>query len=250
MKALLSHSRRGGIVVETIIILVVIVLLVLIAIPVYRGGPEDARVAQAQRDVLTLARAQERLADTVGYYLPLQLLDNEALSDEARTARADTLANEPDALKAIPRDLEASDGPPEQPALDDLSNLRENWAGPYAQIKRIYLGEARENLDLSVISEQSVRRDYPLDPWGQPYRFYSPIGIIGSRAAKTSTDTFDTDAFSDGALTTDDDRFETFAIVSYGPNGESDSVTDINDDIIYLFEAPGDEIAEIVETGA
>lgn len=250
MKVFFPHSQRGGIVVETVIILTAIVLLVLIAIPVYRGGPSDARIAQAEHDVLALARAQERAADTLGYYLPLQLLDNEALSDEARTARADTLANEPEALKAVPSKLTDSAEAGSQTLLHEVPGLHESWAGPYAQIKRVYLGEARENLDLTLISEESVRRDYPLDPWGQPYRFYSPLGIVGSRAKETSPEAFDSDTFSDGALTTEDDRFETWAIVSYGPNGESDSVTDLNDDIIYLFEPPGDEIAEIVEAGA
>jgi hypothetical protein len=54
----------------------------------------------------------------------------------------------------------------------------------------------------------------------------------------------DRDDFSDGAITANDDRFETYAVVSYGPNGESDSVTEENDDIIYLFESQAGDLAE------
>jgi hypothetical protein len=227
-----SHLRRGGIVVETAIILVVITLLVLISIPVYRGGPEDARIAQAESDILTLANAQERVGEMLGYYVPLQVLDNVEIDDEAA------------GLKLIPTDLTGKASPVEQETIANLREAGEKWVGPYAETKRIFLGEAGKDMDLTLISEQSVLRDFPLDPWGQPYRFYSPIGLVGSGAGDTSPEAMDRDDFSDGAITANDDRFETYAVVSYGPNGESDSVTEENDDIIYLFESGTGDLEE------
>jgi hypothetical protein len=62
--------------------------------------------------------------------------------------------------------------------------------------------------------------------------------LIGSRAAASGPDALDSDEFSDGVLTADDPRFTTYAIVSYGPDGVSDSAGAAQDDIIYLFETP------------
>lgn len=231
-----SISRRGGIVVETAIILAVIALLVLIAIPVYRSRPQDSREAQARAEVLALGQALEQTADASGFYVPLQLLDDRKTAEASRTDKTDDLANEPGALKLILRDTAPDAQAASQTALSDASALLDAWKGPYAETKRVYLGASREGFDLSSLSAETIRRDYPLDPWGNPYRFYSPIGIVGSRAAESAPEALDSDEFSDGALTTQDDRFDTYAIVSYGANGESDSASETDDDVIYLFE--------------
>lgn len=237
-----SRYRHGGIVVETAIILTVIALLVAISVPVYRNRPDAARIAQAEQDVLALAHAQHRAADTIGYYLPLQLLDNLAPATEGGSAKADTLANEPGTLSLIAPSLPTGEQVGAQPTLGQAASALASWEGPYAETKRVYLGAA--DGDLSLISPESVRRDYPVDPWGTPYRFYSPEGIVGTRAAETAPEALESDEFSDGVLSAQDDRFETYAIVSYGPNGQSDSVSEQDDDIIYLFENPADSAVE------
>ena len=79
------------------------------------------------------------------------------------------------------------------------------------------------------------RRDFPLDPWGRPYRMYSSIGIVGTGALG---DNYNSDTFSNGHLTENDDRFDRYAIVSFGPNGKSDTyigATELKDDIVYYF---------------
>lgn len=235
-----SRSRHGGIVVETAIILAVIALLVAIAIPIYRNRPDAARVARAEQDVLALANAQLRAAETIGFYVPLQLLDDLAPTGDSLSPQTDALANEPGSLQLISPSVPVDQQVGAQTGLGQAAGALGAWDGPYAQTKRVYLGAAGASLDLAQLTPESVRRDYPLDPWGQPYRFYSPVGIVGTGAAETAPEAFDSDAFSDGALTTADDRFDTFAIVSYGPNGQSDSVSDQDDDVIYLFDIPAE----------
>ena len=79
-----------------------------------------------------------------------------------------------------------------------------------------------------------MRNGPALDPWGTPYMFYSPLGVIGGGD-------LDSDAFGGGAVTAQDDRFETFAIVSYGPDGQSDSASGGDDDLLLLFEQDENE---------
>ena len=85
------------------------------------------------------------------------------------------------------------------------------------------------------MTSTQVMNDHPLDPWGQPYRFYSPIGLIGSNASTSTPSSWNTNSFSDGRLTSSDDRFDRYAIVSFGPDGEADSSSNADDDIIYYF---------------
>lgn len=301
------HKQEGGIVVETLIVLAVIALLILIAIPVYLDRAEDAKMAQAQAEVLALAEAEQTVARVHGFYVPLQMLDDLDGTASARTATTDDLANEPDTIYLIHAGRPAADQIGAQPSLAsggrDVAKLKAGWQGPFYESKRIssagllgleiasleldrvegiiagsrsadeaaaalesqfeltaaqshaiagdpfgeLAGEAeglsdarREELSALIarLRSQMIRRDYPLDPWGAPYRFYSPAGIIGSSAA--DPDRIESDEFSDGVLTESDTRFDTYAIVSYGPDGLSDKVSGNNDDVIqFLFMQEG-----------
>lgn len=225
--------ERGNMFVETLIILAVIGLMVLIAIPVYSGRASQSKLDQATREIERLALAEKQVAEKYGYYLPLQVLDDVPAGSEG----IDSIANEPDAVRLIPTEVEG-EPPAAQPAVAEIA---EEWNGPYAQTKRVYLGAASESLDLAELEPETLQLDHPLDPWGTPYRFYAPTGIIGSAALSEEEGALNNPEFSDGVVTANDDRFDTFAIVSFGPNGQSDSMTEEDDDIIYLFkevEAP------------
>ena len=50
------------------------------------------------------------------------------------------------------------------------------------------------------------------------------------------------DRYSDGVITRNDGRgLEQYAIISYGPDGRTDSASQGNDDVLFLF-SPGDSV--------
>lgn len=236
-----NASEEPKLAIEVPIVLIVIILLAAIAVPTYRGRGDQAKIAQAEADIKQLAQAQAEVASAHGFYVPLQVLDNQSVA-KVRGQNADDILNENGFVQLIDPEWDYSgDEAPSQPTLNSLepraTALREGWAGPYAYVKRVHLGPG---IDSFAIGEQDVpiiRRDHPIDPWGNPYRFYSPLGLIGSRATESEQEALNSDEFSDGVLTKQDDRFDSFAIVSFGPDGVRDSDSANEDDIVVLFES-------------
>lgn len=240
-------SRRGSLLIDTLVVLGCTALLTVIAVPVYYQGAGKAKLRLAGAEIRQLAAAEEAVADQFGFYVPLQLLDDVARSADYRTPRTDDIANEPGTIRLIGANADIEGQAGKQPTLGSENErsqaLSEQWSGPYAQAKRVHLGgSAGRDLDPATLTAAQIRRDYPLDPWGNPYRFYSPLGLIGSGATGVEASALDTDEFSDGVLTRDDDRFDSFAIVSWGPDGQSDSISKGNDDVhIFLGQEVGSE---------
>ena len=83
-------------------------------------------------------------------------------------------------------------------------NMVTKWAGPFLNPQRVAFGD---ELQLNIFSDSeeddAIIQDFPLDPWGNPYRFYSPVGIIGTDATEEAV-SFDSPSdsmwstFSDG----------------------------------------------------
>lgn len=235
-----NASEETKLAIEVPIVILVIILLAAAAVPTYRGRVDQAKISQAGDDIKRLAEAQTQVARDHGFYVPLQMLDNLG-GGETRGRNADDITNESGSVQLIdPNSDFSSETPAPQPLLSSLeprvAALREGWAGPYAWSKRVYLGPGIGSFEVGAMDLPLIRRDYPIDPWGNPYRFYSPAGMIGSRAAETEASALNSDEFSDGAITTQDDRFDSFAIVSFGPDGISDSISTTKDDRVYLFE--------------
>jgi hypothetical protein len=134
-----------------------------------------------------------------------------------------------------------------QPQIGDstdnqkVANMLNFWQGPFLNPTRVWFDPDRYESSWDPTMNSTDRRhDYPVDPWGIPYRMYSAIGIVGTNA--TSSSNYNSDGFSDGNLTQNEDRFDRFAIVSFGPDGISDedalkSATAPLDDIVRYFGA-------------
>lgn len=236
MRSLFTAApRRGGIVVDTLIVLVVIGLLVAVAIPVYSGKNSQSKLDAARREVEQLAAAEATAAKSTGYYVPFQMLDDMPVREGARTDRTDDIGNASSGIRLIVPGTPAEEQIGKQAGLDALSAGKVKWDGPFFESKRVFTGAAGNAFDGTKLDGPAIRRDYPLDPWGQPYRLYSAAGIVGTGATKTAAEDLAKDEFSDGVLTKDDPRFDRYAVVSYGADGKSDSISQGNDDIIYFF---------------
>jgi hypothetical protein len=170
-------------------------------------------------------------------------LDNLPPDNTSSTAQDDDMQQENN-IYLIDLARPARDQLSDQAQLNDrttdakVAAMYNYWIGPFLNPQRVYIGDAATN-DPNFITNTVIHLDYPLDPWGTPYRFYSSEGIIGSNATadtQTNPSSLDNFSFSDGRITTSDDRFDRYTIVSYGPDRESDQTSStFPDDIIYYF---------------
>ena len=219
---------------ELLVVLVIISILSTIALPVYISNAEKARISASEEEVLLIGEAMERCGILHGYYVPIQLL-NDIRTEFGMSTTAletDALDLEDTSITLIDPSvsIQLLDTPTGNPTLtlssenQRIVDLYNDWEGPFINFQRIDDAE-----DITDISDR-----VPLDPWRRPYRFYSPLGLVGSGAS----DTDPIIGFSDGQVTNIDPRFDRYAIVSFGPDGASDSLTGNTlspDDIIYTF---------------
>lgn len=243
-------QRTGVTLTELLVVLVIISILSTIAVPVYTQHSERARRATAITEAREIAMAQETVGALHGFYVPLQLLDDlpggVLANDVQSTGEEDAIGEESGSINVVDFKQNFFDLNSGQPQLNDFSTdsridrLLNEWDGPYMTFQRYYVNPSSNN---PTQDGTTARGDFPLDPWGNPYRFFSPIGLIGS-SANDPLRQISLSTFSDGTVTTQDDVFDRYAIVSYGPDGDSPGssntgiggILDENDDdIYYLF---------------
>lgn len=246
-----TNFSRGVTLTELLVVMLIIGLLSTVAVPVYINRMEDARIRLAQAETREIAHAEEQVALIHGFYVPFQVLDDVSFTAGITTNNDDSIGNELSPIyginASIPPRQQISNQGQYQISLNAGSsrivNMITNWAGPFLNPQRVYLGnDSRGPGDPNYPISLYFRRDFPLDPWGEPYRFYSPIGIIGGNAL-TRTQPYNDISFSNGLLTTNDDRnFERYAVVSWGRDSEPETLAgNPKDDIVYLFGSAGVE---------
>ncbi len=273
MKQMTWNKSRGLTLTELLAVLMILSLLTTIAVPVYVARQEDARVRVAMTECRQIAEAEELVAAMHGFYVPFQLLDDLpadpndlAAGDEERI----DMHPDPGNMFLINATVKAEDqdgglqlllgqgydanngGPIGGPANPRVRALVNNWSGPYITFHRFWYDTTSLNYespsDPDYRNDDDMFYDFPLDPWGNPYRFYSPIGIIGGGQDEEGElfDFVNPDAdFSNGELTTnDDERFQRYAVVSYGRDGLRDTepanpVDYVFNDIFYEFGTDG-----------
>lgn len=230
-----ATAQRGVTLTELLVVLVIIGILATIAVPVYINHAERARVATAEQEVKEIAMSEDACGAIHGLYVPLFVLDDVPgqAGNLSVSSTADAIGSEPSTVRAIdfnqplPLLRTASNALDMSLSATDVRvrNMLKDWAGPFLNPQRVY--DTTPNLRFDQNKD-----DFPLDPWGNPYRFYTPVGIVGTTSISGS---YDENDFS-GISSTSSNRFDRYAIVSWGPDGQEDTLgSNTGDDIIYTF---------------
>lgn len=231
--------RRGVTLTELLVVLAIIGLLATIAVPVYVNKMEQAKYRTAQHEIRELANAEEVCGILHGYYVPLAMLDDLPYRDTARPDAVDDVQN----TLNITNPYLINTGVPileqqgDQDRLGDditsVQNLYFGWQGPFINTKRFWMGQGIFVQPVNPL-DSNVARDYPLDPWGNPYFMATELGVVDP----------------DGFITTDelDHSFDRMTILSLGPDGStsisgSGQITLVNptpeDDVWVYFGGSG-----------
>lgn len=256
MKTFENRAMRAVTLTELLVVLAIISLLATIAVPVFVQKTHQARIATARMEVREIAMAQDMVAMTHGYYVPIHILDNVPnVNVGGSGTEHDNFSDypNPSGIYVIDPFVDVSQqaGSQEDFAVgsadpnDRVARMINFWQGPFLNPTRVYTGGDTVN-DPQDLTQQQVSYDFVLDPWGRPYRFYSPVGIISTFPHTTTTPSSSNNSIDNGFINQNqDDRFDRFAIVSFGANGLSDSETlqQFDDDIFYQFGPVANETA-------
>lgn len=168
-------------------------VLPLVVAGVATAGAASPSVVAAQSEMATLATQMELVAIDTTFYTTLENLNDLSTVPGDPNDHFDFINDGGGALVIVP-----SSGRFRSPARLDLlarpAGLQ--WQGPYVSIQPQNTDDENSDYDEGT----------PLDPWGNPYYFYTPLGLV---APKTQTITLDFYG----------DDFSQYTIVSHGPDG-------------------------------
>jgi len=247
MKTLSKRSKRATTLTELLVVLAIISLLATIAVPVYLTQVQRARIAIAQSEVRAIAEAQQQCAIAHGFLVPIHILNNVPNPRAGEPTGSSTNRDDFDNLQSpgghflIDTYSKLDDQITGQLTLnsgdDRVERMISGWQGPFLNPKRLRY----QNDDPNVPGSGELTIDLVVDPWGRPYRMYSDYGSLFTNSVPQSTNVINNPELGDDdmRLNTDEvDRFDRYAVVSYGPDGTTGFTTDPQDqgdDIYYQF---------------
>lgn len=172
--------------------------------PVERKAPmaiPDPRVSAAQQNMQAMAQQEEACAIETGYFVALESLNDGSVTN---TLRPWEYINDNGGSYAI-RPEEGRFRPNRITFRFDIFSYP-HWGGPYLTYQS----------GTTQTENTPYDKGSPLDPWWNPYYFFSPLGLLrGDTGDVSSVELYG-------------DHFGTYTIVSLGPDGVMS-----NDDIAY-----------------
>ncbi len=220
MRNRLRHQiRQGGFtIIELIISVIIIGILVAIIIPVYVTRADEARLSACQQDLEAIQTAQQHAGIDTGYFYRLYVLDDVVGGDNVPASnltndRVDGLRDEAlrtDVLNPKLLFIETKSGVVLAGGIGIYDRMVQNetafnWNGPYVNYAR------KTGLKNPV---PNVPAGIPLDPWGNPYLFFTKEGLVDDRIGAIVTTYVGLDGNNYSTL-----RFDRPTILSLGPNG-------------------------------
>jgi prepilin-type N-terminal cleavage/methylation domain-containing protein len=216
MKTKTGYMNRAFTILELLIAVIIIGVLVAIITPVYQNRAEDARRAAAQSDLESLSKAQQHAAIDTGYFYRLYVLDDLRgdinnppieLSERIDSEHLRTDVGNPTLLFIDSREgnLLLSGDDIYRRMQNDPVNF--NWNGPYLNLSR-KTGE--------FTAQQPYPEGLPMDPWGNPYLFFTQEGVLQERDRQGVF--LEVYVAADGN-SYDATVFDRPTILSLGPNG-------------------------------
>lgn len=208
---MIRSLKRGVTLMELVVVLVIVSLLSTIAVGIYTKEVVRAKVSRARAEIRTMEVAIQRYHTDTGQYPPsgsgTQLAPN-SLDQSTPYAGSGYLQV---ALRA------SLSGNSNQP-------LSLRWNGPYLDWDENKLGTLNGDPITATTPKPSISY---LDPWGNPYYYINSndYSSLGGTHLPTSNPYFSTETYFNAS---------TFQIVSFGPNGTTNTQpnrigTDIDD---------------------
>jgi type II secretory pathway pseudopilin PulG len=222
------NSARGFTIVEIIMTFIIIGILTLILTPVISNRANDARLTAAAKDLEHLKDALERAHIDTGYIVRMYTLNDtggagdniaatdpldrlESLSDNTQTTN--NIYDNPSSIfiNASSQDFVAASSQAQILTLVETNFL---WHGPY-------IADWRRDVN---------NNDWPDDPWGNDYLFFSARGVLsppiqpgaGGTLGQDFSESFEVDGPNPNNISTINTEalvFDRFVILSTGPNG-------------------------------
>lgn len=212
------RTQAGFTIIELIISVIIIGILVAVIIPIYVTRADEARLNAALQDLEALQTAQQHAAIDTGYFYRLYVLDDvgggdaipasNLTADRVDGIRDEQLRTDVTNPKSLFIDTKAGTFLLGGAAIYDRMVANEtafNWNGPYVNVAR------KVGLKNPVAGQPAGT---PLDPWGNPYLFFTKEGLVNDRDGVISTTYVGLDGNTYNAV-----RFDRPTILSLGPNG-------------------------------
>ena len=207
-----NQSHAGFSLLELLIAMLIMSIIGVIAVNKYTERTEEARQNAAKAECKAIADAERSVEIDTGWYVSLAALDDNPGSAAAYTD-ANGLVQYSIDNELVPYAIQ-TDGSWYLTGSGRVNSR--NWKGPYITFQKAD----------TTGGTPSARSSYgsPIDPWGNPYKLFSPMGLLNPVLGETDFV---------GA-------FDRMAIVSYGKNGIAGSGTGTSrpgesDDVMFQF---------------
>ena len=170
------RATAGFTILEVMMAVIIISILTLILTPTLSNRAHEARLAACAQDMQNLADAQERAGIDMGYFLRIYALDDVSGGDDV--SNNDYANNRVDGMAD---NAVTTDNIYETPTKIFITPSTQDYNTNYtALFARILSNETGFGFNGPYITwrRDENKNDWPEDPWGNDYLFFTRAGVI------------------------------------------------------------------------